>query len=100
MKTQTLLKRLKGIPKIYALTSPRSGDAVKNQVEIVMDNGVVFQSYSSTIAVKHKGVVYLTEDFDYSVTTSKYLKQFCGYSAKDIKTELKNKNNRFVLLKD
>jgi hypothetical protein len=65
-----------------------------------MDNGVVFQSYSSTIAIRYKGVVYLTEDYDYSVTTSKYLKQFCGYSAKDIKTELKNKNNRFVLLKD
>ena len=98
MKTQTLLKRLKGIPKVYALTSPRSGDAVKNQVEIVMDNGIVFQSYSSTIAVKHKGVVYLTSDFDYSVTTSKYLKQFCGYSAKDIKTEIKNGTNKFKML--
>lgn len=99
MKTQTLLKRLKGIPKVYPLTSPRSGDAVKNQVEISMDNGTVFQSYSSTIAIKHKGVVYLTNDFDYSVTTSKYLKQFCGKSAKEIKTELKNKNTKFQMLK-
>ena len=98
MKTQTLLKRLKGIPTVRPLTSPRSGDAVKNQVEIVMDNGVVFQSYSSTIAIKHKGVVYLTNDFDYSVTTSKYLKQFCGFSAKEVKTELKNKSVKFKML--
>ena len=99
MKTQTLLKRLKGIPQVRPLTSPRSGEAVKNQVEIIMNNGVVFQSYSSTIAIKHKGVVYLTNYFDYSVTTSKYLKQFCGYSAKEIKTELKNKNTKFQMLK-
>jgi copper chaperone CopZ len=98
MKTQTLLKRLKGIPKVYPLTSPRSGDAVKNQVEISMDNGTVFQSYSSTIAIKHKGITYLTKDFDYSVTTSKYLKQFCGKSAKEIKAELKNGTTKFKML--
>ena len=98
MKAQTLLKRLKGIPTVRPLTSPRSGEAVRNQVVINMDNGQVFQSYDSTIAIKHKGVVYLTNDFDYSVTTSKYLKQFCGFSAKEIKTELKNKSTKFKML--
>ena len=98
MKTQTLLKRLKGIPTVRPLTSPRSGEAVRNQVVINMDNGQVFQSYDSTIAIKHKGVIYLTNDFDYSVTTSKYLKQFCGFSAKEIKTELKNKTVKFKVL--
>ena len=98
MKTQTLLKRLKGIPTVRPLTSPRSGEAVRNQVVINMDNGQVFQSYDSTIAIKHKGVVYLTNDFDYSVTTSKYLKQFCGKSAKEIKAELKNKTTKFKML--
>lgn len=98
MKTQTLLKRLKGIPKVYPLTSSRSGEAVRNQVEISMDNGTIFQSYSSTIAIKHKGFVYLTKDFDCSITTSKYLKQFCGYSAKEIKEELKNKSGKFKML--
>lgn len=99
MKAQTLLKRLKGIPKVEALTSPRSGDAVKNQVVINIDNGQVFQSYDSTIAIKYKGVIYLTDKYDYSVTTSKYLKQFCGKSAKEIKEELKNKNTKFQMLK-
>ena len=98
MKVETLLKRLKGIPTVEALTSPRSGEAVKNQVVINMDNGQVFQSYSSTIAIKHKGVIYLTNDFDYSVTTSKYLKQFCGKSAKEIKTELKKGTTKFKML--
>jgi hypothetical protein len=63
-----------------------------------MDNGTVFQSYSSTIAIKHKGITYLTKDFDYSVTTSKYLKQFCGKSAKEIKAELKNGTTKFKML--
>ena len=63
-----------------------------------MNNGQVFQSYSSTIAVKYKGVVYLTNDFNYSVTTSKYLKEFCGKSAKEIKTELKNGTTKFKML--
>lgn len=98
MKTQTLLKRLKGIPKVEALTSPRSGEAVRNQVVIKMNNGEVFQSYDSTIAVKYEGKYYLTPYFDYSVTTSKYLKQFCGYSAKEVQVELKNKSSKFVLL--
>lgn len=98
MKTQTLLKRLKGIPKVEALTSPRSGEAVKNQVVIRMNNGDIFQSYDSTIAIKHKGVVYLTKDFDYSVTTSKYFKQFCRFSAKEVKEAIKSKSTKFKML--
>jgi len=98
MKTTTLLKRLKGIPTVEALISPRSGEAVRNQVVINMNNGKVFQSYESTIAIEYKGITYLTNKFDYSVTTSKYLKQFCGKSAKEVKTELKNKSKKFVLL--
>lgn len=100
MKTTTLLKKLKGIPKVEALSSPRSGNAVKNQVVINMNNGQVFQSYDSTIAVKFNGVVYLTSYFDYSKTTSRYLKEFCGKSAKEIKEELKLKSKKFILLKD
>lgn len=98
MKTQTLLKRLKGIPKVEALTSPRTGEAVRNQVIIHMTNGEIFQSYDSTVAIKHKGTIYLTSAFDYSLTTSKYLKQFCGKSAKEIKTELKKGTTRFKML--
>ena len=98
MKTQTLLKRLKGIPKVEALTSPRTSEPVKNQFVILMDNGKLFQSYDSTIAIKHKGIIYLTSYYNYSVTTSKYLKQFCGYSVKEIKLKLKNDDKKFVLL--
>ena len=98
MKTQTLLKRLKGIPTVSHLQSVVSGEPVRNQFVIQMDNGQVFQSYDSTIAIKYKGVIYLTSYFDYSVTTSKYLKVFCGKSAKEIKTEMKNKNQKYKLL--
>ncbi len=97
MKTTTILKRLKGIPKVESLTSPRSGEAVRNQFVINMDNGQVFQSYNSTIAIKMEGKVYLTKDYDYSVTTSKYLKQFCGKSSKEISLLL-GKNDKFIIL--
>lgn len=99
MKTQTLLNKLKGIPKVSDLTSPRSGEAVRNQVVINMKNGEVFQSYDSTIAIKYEGKVYITSDYDYSATTSKYLKQFCGSSSKEIKEKIKSKDSRFVMLK-
>jgi len=38
MKTQTLLKRLKGIPTVSHLQSVVSGEPVRNQFVIQMDN--------------------------------------------------------------
>ena len=52
-----------------------SGEEVKNQFEIIADNGdIVFQSYNSVIAKKTtKGIIYLDADkWDYSTTTGKY----------------------------
>lgn len=41
--------------------------------------GTMFQSYSTNIAFKSEGRVYLDKDnWDYSVTTGKYRNQFLG----------------------
>jgi len=55
-----------------------SGREVANQFVIQNDNGdLFFQSYSSIIAKKSKGKVYLDEYYwDYSVTTGRYRNQF------------------------
>ena len=65
--------------------------ANQNQFKIYLPNGVLFQSYSSVIAYKTKGVVYLTDKWDYSKTTLKHLKLFLGTTApkKDIEKLIK-----------
>ena len=53
------------------------GRAVANQFIRIVDNGVIFQSYKSNIAyIKNEGILEIGKDWDYSQTTSKYLKQF------------------------
>ena len=67
--------------KVEKMTSSRSGREVANQFIIRDDTRIVFQSYDSTIAIidnSKKGAARLTlgRDWDYSVTTMKYLYQF------------------------
>ena len=65
--------------KVYNLNSPRTGNPVANQYEIITEDDYIFQSYSSIIAKRNKETNKITLDsyyWDYSVTTLKYLKQF------------------------
>ena len=67
--------------KVRNMISARSGRKVANQFIIEDNTRVVFQSYDSTIAIidrTKKGAESLTlgRDWDYSVTTMKYLYQF------------------------
>lgn len=53
------------------------GRAVANQFIRIVDDGIVFQSYKSNIAyIRNNGILEIGKDWDYSQTTSKYLKQF------------------------
>ncbi len=59
------------------MTSNRSGNEVANQFIIETGDETIFQSYRTTIAkYTPKGLVFDTGAMDYSVTTSKYLRQF------------------------
>jgi hypothetical protein len=75
------------IPKVENMSSPRSGDAVKNQYIIDIDNMQVFQSYSTVIAVKRYGqtpfIVLDSSSWDYSTTTGKYRNQFLNETKKE-----------------
>lgn len=66
--------------KVRNMISARSGREVANQFIIEDDTRVVFQSYDSTIAIidrtKSAESLTLGRDWDYSVTTMKYLYQF------------------------
>ena len=75
----------------------RSGNAVRNQFIINMDNGdVVFQSYRTIIAKKTaNGVLLDSDSWDYSVTTGKYRNQFLGESKAE--TEKKIKSGEYKL---
>ena len=67
--------------KVYNLSSPRTGDPVKNQfcISIPLSGITRFQSYNTTCLAYDRDCRILTvypEAFGYSVTTSKYSKVF------------------------
>ena len=95
MKASTIQKRLKGFGKVTNMTSI-NGNYVPNQFIITFDNGCLFKSYDSIIAVKQGGKVYLGRDWNYSRTTGKYRNMFLGEDGK--RTETKLKNGTYVLL--
>jgi hypothetical protein len=73
-----------------------NGNDIPNQFEILTDKGLVFQSYSSVIAAKVGGKIYLDANkWDYSVTTGKYRNQFLRETKKE--TEKKIKDGAYIL---
>ena len=83
---------MKNVIKVKPFYSNRSGNAVANQYEIHTAKGVYFQSYSSIIALKTpKGLILDKFKWDYSRTTSKYLRQFTGMYKAEILQKIKSK---------
>jgi len=74
------------------MPSPRSGDAVVNQFEIITDDGRYFQSYDKMIAfVNNDDVIHLDLDFyKFSSTTSTYLYRFLGLGARALQQKINN----------
>lgn len=65
--------------RVTNLTSPRSGAKVANQYVIQADGGEYFQSYDSVIAhltIGEDGLIIVSDDYNYSKTTSKYFRQW------------------------
>lgn len=60
-------------PSVRNLKSPRSGSPVANQYEIIDGNFATFQSYETVIAKKVGYNYTFSGDYNYSVTTGKYL---------------------------
>jgi len=78
--------------KVYNLNSPRTGNPVANQYEIITEDDYIFQSYSSIIAKRNRETNKITLDsyyWDYSVTTGKYRNQFLGECIADTRKKIK-----------
>ena len=108
MKLETLKRKLKGFQTIESMESPsRTGGPVANQFIIRFENATVFQSYDSIIAVeisekvrgenKWRRKTYLTDAWDYSVTTGKYRNIFLGETKKETLAKIISKE--YIVLK-
>jgi len=94
--------------KVTQLKSPRSGNEVPNQFEIVNGAKIYFQSYNSMICKidTNKNLVFLDSFYwDYSRTTIKYLKEFLYSNAyygvlstDEIRNKIKTKEIRLTNL--
>ena len=100
MKTITqneALKMLGNFKRVENAISPRSGRGIPNQFIHHFENGEMFQSYSSVCGIKlRNGDLFLSDAHDYSVTTSKYMVQWCGLSSKERREGLKNGTITFI----
>jgi hypothetical protein len=57
---------------------------VKNQFVIYTEKGTFFQSYDSPIVfISNSGKTYISDHWDYSVTTGKYRNKFLGETKKE-----------------
>lgn len=97
-KKSSIRKQLGRFVKVCPIISDRSGEAVRNQYEIIFENGSAFQSYDTFIGALIKGKLYLAEEHDCSVTTSKYCTSWCGRNGKERRKGLEEE--RYFLMVD
>lgn len=89
MKLTTIIKRLGGFEEVQNLKT-QSGNEAPNQFILYFEHGSIFQSYRSVIAVKYRDKTYLTDDWNYSRTTSKYRTWYLNESTKDTRDKINN----------
>lgn len=87
IKKSEIMKELGSFVTCRPIISERSGEAVRNQYDVVFENGRIFQSYKTLIAVRLNGKLYIDPN-KYSVTTSKYLTIWCGYDSRERRVAL------------
>lgn len=99
MEKSEIYKKLGSFIRVENMTG-RTGDAVKNQFILKYENGEVFQSYESIIAVNiwNDNKYYIGKHWDYSTTTGKYRSEFLKCDKKELQKMLKN--GRAVLVED
>lgn len=100
VKTSEIKAKLGNFIKVKPINSPysKSRDAVRNQIEVVFENGTTFQSYDTFIGAKIGGKLYLTDKHNYSKTTSKWCTEWCGYN---INERIKGlENGKIIMLVD
>lgn len=91
-KSIKLNKMHKGLNVSVRQMTGRTGQPVANQFIIHTDEGTVFQSYNTIIAIKkNDGSIWLNEnDWDYSVTTNKYRAEFLRESTAETRAKIES----------
>lgn len=91
-RKEEIQKILSEIPKVenYKSISYNGSGAIPNQFIIYGEDYTLFQSYSSPIALKKNGKVYIFSDWDYSTTTGKYRNDFLRETKKETLAKLKS----------
>ena len=86
------------------LLSPH-GNYVPNQFEVYAYNkgagvyGYYFKSYNSIVCFK-SNIIILYDNYDYSMTTSKYLNVFVGMTSKEATKKINDISEKVILLND
>ena len=95
IKKDEIYLKLGSFKYVENMASTR-GSATPNQFILWFENGQVFQSYKSIIAVKFNAFksvdnpYYLGSDWEFSQTTGKYRNAFLNSNKKSIINDLKN----------
>ena len=89
MKLTTIIKRLGNFEDVDNMTT-NNGSKAPNQFIVYFEYGSIFQSYDSIISIKHKDKTYLTEDWNYSRTTSKYRTWYLNESTQETRNKINN----------
>ena len=95
MNKNEIYKKLGSFKCVENMTSSRRNE-IPNQFILYFENGQMFQSYKSIIAVvfdtwkSKENPYYLGKDWDYSKTTGKYRNDFLNNTKKETLEDLKN----------
>lgn len=99
-KAKTLKNKLGRFIKVRPIISERSGEAVRNQYELVFEKGYAFQSYDTLIGIYVGCKYYFSDSHDCSTTTSKYCGQWCGMNGKERRAALQSGKAGLMTLRE
>ena len=100
MNEKKIIKKL-GVYKKSINLLTKFGNVATNQIILIFENGSLFQSYDSIIAIKYlsiyptikdnyTSIVYIGKDWNYSTTTGQYRNQFLGENKAETQSKIDN----------
>lgn len=95
---QQLMEMLGPFKSVKNAPSRNGYSQAPNQFDIRFQNGVVFQSYNALVGARINGRLYFSGYHDYSNTTSRHTKAWCGYTAEERRKGLED--GTFTLIED